>query len=397
MNIIENNGRLTFVLEGRIDAANATPLDNEISDAIGKHSGDEIVFDAKKLEYISSAGLRVLLKVQKAAEKPVTISDVSRDVYDIFETTGFSQLLNVKKAMRKVSLDGCELIGKGGHGNVYRLDDETIIKVYHDNSPLSVIDRERSYAKDAFVHGVPTAMAYDTVETEEGFGVIFEMVGGVTVGRFISEHPEKLDEYARRFASLLKTLNTTEAASEMYTGTKKIYLDRLKTAGEYFTAEENVQLDKLLASIPDGSGMIHGDYHTNNVLVQADGELILIDMADISRGNGLFDIGGTYIMKWLSELYGDTPDLTVQVVGLDAEKAVKVRDITLSAYFDTEDKEKLARAENVCDAVSLLKMASLLGVIPPGSKEAAEPIVGVLRKHLFPKIQEYCDMLGDFK
>ncbi len=47
--------------------------------------------------------------------------------------------------------------------------------------------------------------------------------------------------------------------------------------------------------------MIHGDYHTNNVMVQSNGELILIDMADISRGNLLFDIGGAFLMKLLME------------------------------------------------------------------------------------------------
>ena len=192
MDIIEENGRLTVVLEGRIDAGNAPALDKELSGVIGQHSGDEIVFDAKKLEYISSAGLRVLLKVQKTSGKPVTISDVSRNVYDILETTGFVELLNVKKAMRRVSLDGCELIGKGGHGNVYRLDAETIIKVYHDNSPLSVIDRERSYAKDAFVHGVPTAMAFDTVETDEGFGVIFEMGSAILINELRNKYFKKV-------------------------------------------------------------------------------------------------------------------------------------------------------------------------------------------------------------
>lgn len=59
---------------------------------------------------------------------------------------------------------------------------------------------------------------------------------------------------------------------------------------------ENDILMKILDSIPDGSVMIHGDYHTNNVMVQSDGELVLIDMADISRGNSLFDIAGSYLV-----------------------------------------------------------------------------------------------------
>ena len=175
MTINEKNGTVTIALEGRIDTNNAAQTEKEIFDAVGDKSKD-IIIDAEKLEYISSAGLRVLMKLRKSIDKPLSVISVSRDVYDIFETTGFTELLDIRKAMRKVSLAGCEVIGQGGHGKVYRLDEETIIKVYHDGSPLSLIEKEREYAKNAFVHGVPSAIAYDIVETEEGPGLVFEMV-----------------------------------------------------------------------------------------------------------------------------------------------------------------------------------------------------------------------------
>lgn len=52
----------------------------------------------------------------------------SCDVYDIFEIPGFTELPDVKNALRKVSVPGCERNGRDGHGNVFRLDEETIIK-----------------------------------------------------------------------------------------------------------------------------------------------------------------------------------------------------------------------------------------------------------------------------
>ena len=160
------NNTLTLFLEGRIDTTNAAATEAGIMSAI--EGAENIVIDAEQLEYISSAGLRVLMKLRKTVGKPLPVINVSRDVYDIFETTGFTELLDVKKAPRKISLEGCEVIGQGGHGKVYRLDEETIIKVYHDKSPLSLIEKEREYAKNAFVNGVPSAIAYDIVQTEEG-------------------------------------------------------------------------------------------------------------------------------------------------------------------------------------------------------------------------------------
>ncbi|MCR5726742.1 MAG: STAS domain-containing protein, partial [Lachnospiraceae bacterium] len=122
----EQDGKVLISLEGRIDSNNASQTETEILEIFDKNADKEISFDATALEYISSAGLRVLLKAQKSKGNPITIYNVSRDLYEIFETTGFTELLNVKKALRKVSIAGCEKIGQGGHGNVYRLDAETI-------------------------------------------------------------------------------------------------------------------------------------------------------------------------------------------------------------------------------------------------------------------------------
>ena len=391
MTVIEKDGKTTIALEGRIDTNNAAQTESEIFAAVEGKIGD-IIIDAKKLDYISSAGLRVLMKLCKSTDKPLPVINVSRDVYDIFETTGFTELFDVKKALRKVSVAGCEVIGQGGHGKVYRLDEETIIKVYHDGSPLSLIEKEREYAKNAFVHGVPSAIAYDIVDTEEGYGVVFEMAGATTVGKYIMAHPDKLQEYAVKFGTLLKTLNTTEADPKLYGDIKDIYRDRLKKGEQYFTDEENAQLEKILNSIPNGSGMIHGDYHTNNVMVQSDGELVLIDMADISRGNALFDIGGAYLVMCMSAMSGD--EVSIQVTGLDREKAKQVWDITLSTYFDTTDPEKLGLIGNICGAFSLFRLAATLGLGTERSRNNSAMITAMLREKLFPNTYSFCKLFA---
>ena len=391
MTINEQSGKVTIALEGRIDTNNASQTEKEIFGAVEGKTGD-IIIDAAKLEYISSAGLRVLMKLRKSIGKPLPVINVSRDVYDIFETTGFTELLDVKKALRKVSLAGCEVIGQGGHGKVYRLDEETIIKVYHDNSPLSLIEKEREYAKNAFVHGVPSAIAYDIVETDEGYGVIFEMAGATTVGKFIMDHPEKLRVCAQKFGLLLKTLNSTEADPKLYGDIRDIYSSRLKKAAHYFTDAENEQLERILNSVPDGNGMVHGDYHTNNVMVQSDGELILIDMADISRGNALFDIGGSYLV--MSSGGGKDDNISLKVIGLDCKSAAQVWDITLSTYFDTTDPEKLGLIGNVCGAFSLFRLAATLGMGTERTKAKSALITALLRERLFPNTDNFCKLFA---
>ena len=388
----ENNGKLIIALEGRIDTNNAPDIEKELLDIYDANTDKELAFDAKKLEYISSAGLRVLMKIRKKANKALDVLNVSKDVYEIFDTTGFTELLNVKKALREVSIEGCEEIGKGGHGKVYRLDEETIIKIYHDNSPLSLIEKEREYAKNAFVNSVPSAIAYDVVHTEEGYGLVFEMAGATTLSKYIMDNPDKLQEYSMKFGSLLKQLNSTQADPKLYGDIKQIYLNRANNAADYFTAEENEQIVKMINSIPDENGMIHGDYHTNNVMVQSDGELILIDMADISRGNALYDIGGTFLTMYLSGMRD--PSITLNTVGIEYELAKQVWGITLSCYYGTADKQRLELLGNRCTAFALLRMATTLGFHSEKTERYASGMVTMLRERLFPNTENFCKLFA---
>ena len=129
-----------FKLSGRIDSVNAGELEKTIFEAHEKEG--ELSIDAGELEYISSAGLRVLLKLRKQ-QSGLSILNVSNEVYEILEITGFADLMEVKKKLREVSLDQCELIGKGGNGSVYRISEDEIIKVYTEKTPVESIENER--------------------------------------------------------------------------------------------------------------------------------------------------------------------------------------------------------------------------------------------------------------
>ena len=85
-------GTLTVYLEGRIDSQNAPQIEKELLSAVGASPDASVGLDAEKLDYISSAGLRVLLKLRKTSDKPVPVVNVSPEVYEIFSVTGFTEL-----------------------------------------------------------------------------------------------------------------------------------------------------------------------------------------------------------------------------------------------------------------------------------------------------------------
>ena len=173
----------------------------------------KVVLDAEKLEYISSAGLRVILRLRKQ-EPELAIVNASPEVYEIFEMTGFTEMMPVSRAYRRVSVDGCEVIGQGANGKVYRLDPETIIKEYLNPNSLPDIHRERELARKAFVLGIPTAIPYDVVKVGDGYGSVFELLNAKSFGSLIAEHPEEMDKYVKMYVDLLKKIHGTKVHPE---------------------------------------------------------------------------------------------------------------------------------------------------------------------------------------
>ena len=116
-----------------------------------------------------------------------------------------------QKEYKKVSIEGLPLIGAGANGAVYRLNQEQIIKVYNPlTNPMGKILQEKKTAKEAFTHGIPTAISFDMVQVDEKYGIIYEMIDAKTLGTTMSENPEQLDALAVRMAQLLKKLHSTE-------------------------------------------------------------------------------------------------------------------------------------------------------------------------------------------
>jgi anti-sigma B factor antagonist len=97
INKIQEGTTLTFALEGRLDTVTAPQLEGELRTAV--NGVEELIFDLSKLEYISSAGLRVLLSAQKVMNRQgnMIIRSVKPEIMDIFEVTGFVDILNIEE------------------------------------------------------------------------------------------------------------------------------------------------------------------------------------------------------------------------------------------------------------------------------------------------------------
>ena len=339
---------LYVAVAGRIDASNAAEAEEKIFNIKRNNPGKHLVVDADGLEYISSAGLRVILRLRKEEPK-LAIINVAPDVYEVFDMTGFTDMVTVEKAYQRMSVDGCEFIAKGANGAVYRYDDETILKTYFAKDALPEIKQERENARRAFVLGINTAIPYGIVRVGDGYGTVTELLNATSVTKLIRQNPEDMTEAAKYYIDMLKNIHATEVEDGEVPDMKETALAWADFVAAQLPEALAKKLRALIEAVPKQNTLMHGDYHTNNIMVQ-NGEPLLIDMDTLCMGHPVFELGSMFnAFVGYSEL---DHQVTMNFFGYTHETAEKFWDLSLKMYLGTED-------EAVCRSV--MEKAMIIG------------------------------------
>lgn len=288
------DGTLEVFLEGRVDSGNADAFSDELAALLEKTGAVRLTLNCAGLAYVSSAGLRVFMRLAKQLEA-LRVDEVSSEVYEIFDVTGLAQILDVRKALREVDVSGLELLGEGANGSVYRLTPDEMIKVFRPGLTLDDIESEREASRHAFLLGVPCAIPFDTVRCGERYGTIYELLNAVTLSERIAADPSTLEDCAVQSAKMFKSLHAIEVPKDTLLDAKRSYYGRLSRISDSFVPDENKQLRHLLDVIPPADRFVHNDYHPKNVMY-SNGELMIIDLGDAGSGNPLLDWIHSYLV-----------------------------------------------------------------------------------------------------
>ena len=342
MNLIEANAEaetLRIYLIGHIDSANAAQVEKEITEVRNAHPEcTKMIIDASKLEYISSAGLRVILRLRKVYAD-LKLVNVSAEVYEIFDMTGFTEMMTVEKAYRVISTEGCEVIGQGANGKVYRIDRDTIVKVYMNPDSLPDIQRERELARHAFVLGIPTAIPYDVVRVGEGYGSVFELLNATSFAKWLAQKPEDLDEIVRESVDLLKKIHSTVVKPGEVPDMRQTALKWVTFLKDYLSPEKGEKLVAMVEAVPVDYHMMHGDYHIKNVMLQ-DGEALLIDMDTLCHGHPVFEFASIF-NAYQGFSCADHTNIE-HFLGITYEQGAELWNKTLKYYFEGKSEEEIA-------------------------------------------------------
>lgn len=257
------------------------------------------------------------------------------------------------KKYKELSIDGLELIGKGAKGNVYRVDDELIVKVYNDKNMFKDIERENTLARKAFVAGIPTAISFGIVTVGEKYGSVFELVESNTVSSLIAKDPDNVGYYAQTMADLAKQIHTTDATGMDIPDFMPEVYKWISGGIAYVDGDVALRVLKMLEALPKATTMIHGDFHTGNVMRQKD-EYLLIDMDRLSTCDPIIELSGAYMFY---VAFGELDSAFVEnFMGFSYDVAKQYYEQFMQHYFKDKSEEELELINQKCALLAYLRL-----------------------------------------
>ena len=354
--LINNEGEATLTLCGRLDTAVSSQVSADINQLLATAGTiQHLTVDAGQLEYISSSGLRILLMLAKRF-KQFRITEVNPEVYDVLSMTGFTKMMTVERALRQLSVDGCEVIGVGGVGTVFRLNDDTIIKVFREGTTMDEVRKEITMSKEAFVMGMPTAISFDMVRVGSQYGLVYELLHAQTLSACLKQSPERVDELARKYAGLFRQMHAIQVpADSSVPDALEHERNQVLHIRRYFPQEKIDLLLQLLDTVPASNRLLHLDLQAKNAMIQNE-ELMLIDMGEVGYGHPILDLAHAY--SAMVSLVGDYD----KIIGIPRELGVELWNRAIDYYFEGLPADVVALRKEQIKALSCVRNFSWLAL-----------------------------------
>ena len=174
------------------------------------------------------------------------------------------------------------------------------------------------------------------MKVDDKFGVVFEMLDCDSLKNAIVNHPENYDEYVKKYAELLKKMNSTECYSSIVPPIKKDYYKKLNNIKDQLSEDLYNKAHHLLDSIPERNTLVHGDCHFKNIMLQSN-ELVLIDMETLSIGHPIFELAGLYSAYIGFNEFN--PEESMEFFGVSNEEVQKLFHSLMNNYFPNYNEE----------------------------------------------------------
>ena len=193
----------------------------------------------------------------------------------------------------KIDIDDYVYSGEGANGASYfhKTDPDRMLKMFKKDFPLELAESELKQSVLVYETGIPCPEPGRMVVDRNGcYGIQFHRVRNkISFSRAIGNEPDRVEEYARRFARMCLKLHSVEVDTTKFRSVKQIDLEMLENS-PFFTPEEKETYRNFINSAPDACTAIHGDLQYSNALMSDEGEFF-IDLGGFAYGHPYFDLG----------------------------------------------------------------------------------------------------------
>jgi uncharacterized protein (TIGR02172 family) len=186
-----------------------------------------------------------------------------------------------------------QIIGKGFTSDVFALGEKRVLKLLHPRYPAAKAELELEITNSVRATGFPAPKAYELLERDGRFGIVFEQIDGISLLQLVERKPWKLFYGARLLAELHAQLHRTTSPAKL--PPQRAQLETWLKNAHDFTAAERSAAEKSLALVPGGNSICHGDFHPGNILLSGRGPII-IDWSGATRGDAIVDVARTSVL-----------------------------------------------------------------------------------------------------
>jgi uncharacterized protein (TIGR02172 family) len=178
-------------------------------------------------------------------------------------------------------------IALGRTAEVYAWEDGQVLKLFHDWMSTQAVEYEAKIAQAVHAAGLPVPAAGEIIEIDSRLGLVYERTEGPPMGQLMAKQPWKLFSFARLLAELHAEMHASDITPEIPSQRQRLE-HKIQEAKGLPDSLKKAALSAL-ERMDDGERLCHGDFHPYNVLMTAQGPII-IDWIDATRGNPVADV-----------------------------------------------------------------------------------------------------------
>lgn len=242
--------------------------------------------------------------------------------------------------MQKYKKEELTLRKHGGAGAIYILNDEKVIKTYDSEVTKEDLEQMVRSLNALSTRGVPVMKAYEVVQVDDSYGIVFEMMKELSVAKTIMQDESRFDEMATKMAELFKLMHSTDVSDILPDFSLRVlrWIDKMETQ-KGISSHCAKTMRKLISLIPEKNTLIHCDFHEGNVKVR-NGQLVLIDTDELAFGNPLYDLA----FHWGNHVaVSKIEEVCMKSIGMRKELVGEIYPAELSAYFGGKDYKKIKK------------------------------------------------------